>query len=44
MLMQAARRAAADEGLAAVIALVRPTLKSSYPLIPIEQYIEWRRE
>jgi GNAT superfamily N-acetyltransferase len=43
-LIQAARRAAADEGLAAVIALVRPTLKSSYPLIPIEQYIEWRRD
>jgi hypothetical protein len=22
---------------------VRPTLKSRYPLIPIERYIEWRR-
>jgi GNAT superfamily N-acetyltransferase len=43
-LIAAARRAAADEGLTAVIAPVRPTLKSSYPLIPIEQYSEWRRE
>jgi GNAT superfamily N-acetyltransferase len=43
-LIGAARTAAAESGLAAVIAPVRPTLKSSYPLIPIEQYIEWRRE
>jgi GNAT superfamily N-acetyltransferase len=39
-----ARSAAAAAGLAAVIAPVRPTLKSSYPLIPIEQYSEWRRD
>jgi len=43
-LIEAARRAASEEGLAAVIAPVRPTLKSSYPLIPIEQFIEWRRD
>jgi GNAT superfamily N-acetyltransferase len=43
-MIEAARRAAAAEGLAAVIAPVRPTLKPSYPLIPIEQYIEWRRD
>ena len=43
-LIDAARGAAADAGLAGVIAPVRPTLKSSYPLIPIEQYIEWRRD
>ena len=42
-LIEAAKRAAVGEGLAAVIAPVRPTLKSSYPLIPIEQYVEWRR-
>jgi hypothetical protein len=30
-------------GLGSVIAPVRPTLKSSYPLIPIEDYIGWRR-
>jgi hypothetical protein len=23
---------------------VRPTLKANYPLIPIERYMEWRRE
>jgi hypothetical protein len=23
---------------------VRPTLKERYPLIPIERYVEWRRE
>ena len=31
-------------GLSTVIAPVRPTLKERYPLIPIERYIEWRRE
>ena len=44
MLIDAARGAARDAGLTAVIAPVRPTLKPSYPLIPIEQYMEWRRE
>ena len=44
MLIDAARGAARDTGLVAVIAPVRPTLKASYPLIPIEQYIEWRRD
>jgi hypothetical protein len=31
-------------GLGSVIAPVRPTLKERYPLIPIERYMEWRRE
>jgi GNAT superfamily N-acetyltransferase len=31
-------------GLGSVIAPVRPTLKKRYPLIPIERYVEWRRE
>lgn len=31
-------------GLASVIAPVRPTLKEHYPLIPIERYVEWRRD
>jgi GNAT superfamily N-acetyltransferase len=31
-------------GLADVLAPVRPTLKERYPLIPIERYMEWRRE
>jgi GNAT superfamily N-acetyltransferase len=43
-MIEAVRTAALEAGLAAVIAPVRPTLKPSYPLIPIEQYIEWRRE
>jgi GNAT superfamily N-acetyltransferase len=30
-------------GLDTLIAPVRPTLKQSYPLTPIERYIEWRR-
>ena len=31
-------------GLTSVIAPVRPTWKERYPLIPIEEYIEWRRQ
>ncbi len=31
-------------GLSSVIAPVRPTLKERYPLIPIERYVEWRRD
>ncbi len=31
-------------GLTSVIAPVRPTLKERYPLIPIEGYLEWRRD
>jgi GNAT superfamily N-acetyltransferase len=33
-----------EHGLDALIAPVRPTLKHLYPLIPMERYIEWRRE
>jgi GNAT superfamily N-acetyltransferase len=31
-------------GLTSVLAPVRPTLKARYPLIPIEEYIGWRRD
>jgi GNAT superfamily N-acetyltransferase len=31
-------------GLSSVLAPVRPTLKARYPLIPIEEYIGWRRD
>jgi hypothetical protein len=31
-------------GLRAVIACVRPTLKSKYPLTPFERYVEWKRD
>jgi hypothetical protein len=36
-----ARAAGLSEG---VIAPVRPTWKERYPLIPIEAYVEWRRD
>ena len=36
-----ARAAGLDDG---VIAPVRPTWKERYPLIPIERYVEWRRD
>jgi GNAT superfamily N-acetyltransferase len=42
-MLDASLSAARDEGLAAVLAPVRPTLKDRYPLIPIERYLEWRR-
>jgi GNAT superfamily N-acetyltransferase len=32
-----------DNGLDRLIAPVRPTLKSRYPLTPMERYVEWRR-
>jgi GNAT superfamily N-acetyltransferase len=35
---------ARDHGLDALIAPVRPTLKHHYPLIPMERFIEWRRD
>ena len=43
-MIQAFRDTARDGGLASVIAPVRPTWKSRYPLIPIEEYLTWRRE
>lgn len=38
------RSAGARGGLRELIAPVRPTLKSEYPLIAIERYLEWRRD
>ncbi len=38
------RDTARAAGFESVIAPVRPTLKASYPLIPIEDYVEWRRD
>ena len=44
VMLNAMRDAAAAAGLRELIAPVRPTLKASYPLIPIERYLRWRRE
>jgi GNAT superfamily N-acetyltransferase len=44
LLIEAVRSAAREAGHESVIAPVRPTLKDRYPLIPIERYVEWRRD
>jgi hypothetical protein len=38
----ALKAAAADNGIEAMIAPVRPVLKSQYPLTPMAQYLTWR--
>jgi GNAT superfamily N-acetyltransferase len=43
-MLNAMRETAAENGLRELIAPVRPTLKSAYPLIPIERYLLWRRD
>jgi GNAT superfamily N-acetyltransferase len=42
-MLEEMRTAAGRAGLRELIAPVRPTLKSRYPLIPIEEYMTWRR-
>jgi GNAT superfamily N-acetyltransferase len=42
-MLDAMTRLAREHELRALIACVRPTRKSDYPLIPIERYAEWRR-
>jgi GNAT superfamily N-acetyltransferase len=42
-MLEEMRNAAKAGGLRDLIAPVRPTLKASYPLISIEEYVEWRR-
>lgn len=37
------KRLAQESGAEALIAPVRPSLKSKYPLIPLKEYVEWRR-
>ena len=44
LLIAEVQNIAREAGLESVIAPVRPTLKDRYPLIPIERYVEWRRE
>jgi hypothetical protein len=41
MVLRGMRHRAAEAGLAALIAPVRPTLKSQYPLTPMERYMHW---
>lgn len=41
--LRAMQAIAAQHGLNALIAPVRPTLKASYPLTPMERYITWTR-
>lgn len=41
--LTALRERAAAAGLARVICPVRPTLKSSYPLVPMARFATWRR-
>jgi len=44
LVIEGMRTAAARAGLDAVVAPVRPTLKSRYPLTPMERYLAWRRD
>ena len=43
LVIESMRRVAAEHGLDALVAPVRPTLKASHPLIPMENYLGWRR-
>ena len=38
------RSLAAERGVRSLVAPVRPTLKSSYPLTPFEEYVGWKRD
>lgn len=44
LLLNAMRAVAAGHGLDALVAPVRPTLKSRYPYVPMEDYVGWTRE
>lgn len=44
MILESMREVAGSHGFERLLAPVRPTLKGLYPLIPMERYIEWRRE
>ena len=41
--LEAMRRSASEHGLGAVIACVRPTEKTRYPLMPLADYVAWCR-
>jgi GNAT superfamily N-acetyltransferase len=42
--LAALKAVVASRGLRALLAPVRPTWKSRYPLTPFERYLEWKRE
>ncbi len=44
LVIRAMASVARSRGLAALVAPVRPSWKSRYPLVPIERYAAWRRE
>jgi GNAT superfamily N-acetyltransferase len=44
LILETMRRLAREHGLDCLIAPVRPTLKSSYPLTPMERFVTWRRD
>ena len=43
-ILRAMRSLAAERGVRSLVAPVRPTLKSSYPLTPFEEYVGWKRD
>jgi hypothetical protein len=43
LIIEGMRRLAGEHGLDALLAPVRPTLKASHPLTPMEDYLAWRR-
>jgi hypothetical protein len=43
VVLTAMKSVAAENGLGALIAPVRPTLKERYPLTPMERYVRWER-
>lgn len=43
-LLGAMRTLAERHGLRHLVAPVRPSLKERYPLVPIERYVQWRRD
>jgi GNAT superfamily N-acetyltransferase len=44
VLLDGMKSLAREHELDCLIAPVRPTLKSSYPLAPIERFVQWRRD
>ncbi len=43
-ILRAMRSLAGERGMHSLVAPVRPTLKSSYPLTPFDRYVGWKRD